>query len=56
MPTRSEVPKVSPLARASEADPQITERFELYITGREYAGIEIAEALPSRLAYTRTTF
>ncbi|MDB6001306.1 MAG: lysyl-tRNA synthetase, partial [Rhizobacter sp.] len=28
---------VSPLARASDADPGITERFELYITGREVA-------------------
>ena len=29
--------EVSPLARASDADPTITERFELFITGREYA-------------------
>ena len=29
--------EVSPLARASDADPAITERFELFITGREYA-------------------
>ncbi|WP_348754237.1 lysine--tRNA ligase [uncultured Aquincola sp.] len=29
--------EVSPLARASDADPSITERFELFITGREYA-------------------
>jgi lysyl-tRNA synthetase class 2 len=29
--------EVSPLARASDADPRITERFELFITGREYA-------------------
>ena len=29
--------EVSPLARASDADPKITERFELFITGREYA-------------------
>ncbi len=29
--------EVSPLARASDADPQITERFELFITGREIA-------------------
>ncbi len=28
---------VSPLARASDANPAITERFELFITGREYA-------------------
>ena len=28
--------EVSPLARASDADPSITERFELFITGREY--------------------
>ncbi|WP_088278853.1 lysine--tRNA ligase [Ideonella sp. A 288] len=28
---------VSPLARASDADPTVTERFELFITGREYA-------------------
>lgn len=28
---------VSPLARASDADPGVTERFELYITGREIA-------------------
>jgi lysyl-tRNA synthetase class 2 len=29
--------EVSPLARASDGDPSITERFELFITGREYA-------------------
>ena len=29
--------EVSPLARASDSDPAITERFELFITGREYA-------------------
>ena len=29
--------EVSPLARASDSDPKITERFELFITGREYA-------------------
>ncbi len=29
--------EVSPLARASDADPSITERFELFITGREIA-------------------
>ncbi len=29
--------EVSPLARASDANPQVTERFELFITGREYA-------------------
>ncbi len=29
--------EVSPLARASDANPLITERFELFITGREYA-------------------
>ncbi len=28
---------VSPLARASDANPQVTERFELFITGREIA-------------------
>jgi lysyl-tRNA synthetase class 2 len=27
--------EISPLARASDSDPTITERFELYITGRE---------------------
>lgn len=27
--------EISPLARANDADPSITERFELYITGRE---------------------
>ena len=29
--------EVSPLARASDADPEITERYELFITGREIA-------------------
>jgi lysyl-tRNA synthetase class 2 len=29
--------EVSPLARASDRNPAITERFELFITGREYA-------------------
>lgn len=29
--------EVSPLARASDANPAITERFELFMTGREYA-------------------
>jgi lysyl-tRNA synthetase class 2 len=29
--------EVSPLARASDSRPDITERFELFITGREYA-------------------
>jgi lysyl-tRNA synthetase class 2 len=29
--------EVSPLARASDDNPAITERFELFITGREYA-------------------
>ena len=29
--------EVSPLARASDVNPAITERFELFITGREYA-------------------
>lgn len=29
--------EVSPLARASDSNPEITERFELFITGREYA-------------------
>ncbi len=29
--------EVSPLARASDVDPSVTERFELFITGREYA-------------------
>jgi lysyl-tRNA synthetase, class II len=28
--------EISPLARASNSDPSITERFELYITGREF--------------------
>ncbi|AKJ31184.1 lysine--tRNA ligase [Caldimonas brevitalea] len=29
--------EVSPLARASDTNPEVTERFELYITGREIA-------------------
>jgi lysyl-tRNA synthetase, class II len=29
--------EISPLARASDADPAVTERFELFITGREFA-------------------
>jgi len=29
--------EISPLARANDARPEITERFELYITGREIA-------------------
>ncbi|MBV8470256.1 MAG: lysine--tRNA ligase [Burkholderiaceae bacterium] len=29
--------EVSPLARASDSNPAITDRFELFITGREYA-------------------
>ena len=29
--------EVSPLARASDADAEVTERFELFITGREMA-------------------
>ena len=29
--------EVSPLARASDSNPSVTERFELFITGREYA-------------------
>jgi len=29
--------EVSPLARASDSNPAVTERFELFITGREYA-------------------
>lgn len=29
--------EISPLARASDANPEVTERFELYITGREMA-------------------
>ena len=28
--------EISPLARASDSQPQVTERFELYITGREF--------------------
>jgi lysyl-tRNA synthetase class 2 len=28
--------EISPLARASDGNPEITERFELYITGREF--------------------
>ena len=28
--------EISPLARASDANPEVTERFELYITGREF--------------------
>ncbi len=29
--------EISPLARANDANPEVTERFELYITGREMA-------------------
>ena len=29
--------EISPLARANDARPEVTERFELYITGREMA-------------------
>ena len=29
--------EISPLARASDSNPEVTERFELYITGREMA-------------------
>jgi lysyl-tRNA synthetase class 2 len=29
--------EVSPLARRNQANPQVTDRFELYITGREIA-------------------
>ena len=28
--------EISPLARASDSHPEVTERFELYITGREF--------------------
>src|SRR5690606_23841677 len=28
--------EISPLARANDAKPEVTERFELYITGREF--------------------
>ena len=28
--------EISPLARASDSNPDVTERFELYITGREF--------------------
>ena len=28
--------EISPLARASDSNPEVTERFELYITGREF--------------------
>ena len=28
--------EISPLARASDENPEVTERFELYITGREF--------------------
>jgi lysyl-tRNA synthetase class 2 len=32
----SSISKPSPLARANDARPDVTERFELYITGREF--------------------
>jgi lysyl-tRNA synthetase class 2 len=28
--------EVSPLARANDSNPEVTERFELFITGREF--------------------
>ena len=32
-----EIFRISPLARANDANPAVTDRFELFMTGREYA-------------------
>ena len=46
--------EVSPLARGSDADASITERFELFITGREFGNgfseLNDAEDQAARLA------